>query len=149
MRDYQPGDSFNRISWRASARTGRMMVKEFELDPTADVWVVLDLDARAHVRGLIRDLAHDDPLANLLANATEEYAVTVAASLARHFINQNRTVGLMAAGQHREIIPTDRARQLLKVLEALAVLRAEGASRCPSCWSPRRGASDATARSCW
>lgn len=132
VRDYQPGDSFNRISWRASARTGRMMVKEFELDPTADVWVVLDLDARAHVRGLIRDLAYDDPLANLLANATEEYAVTVAASLARHFTNQNRTVGLMAAGQHREILPTDRgARQLMKILEALAVLRAEGRQPLP------------------
>lgn len=132
VRDYQPGDSFNRISWRTTARTGRLMVKEFELDPTADVWLVLDMDARVHVRDLARDRGATGKLASLLGNATEEYAVTVAASLARHFVNQNRTVGLMAAGQHREIIPTDRgARQQLKILEALAVIRAEGRQALP------------------
>ena len=43
VRDYQPGDSFNRIHWRSSARRDRLMVKEFELDPLADVWIFLDL----------------------------------------------------------------------------------------------------------
>jgi len=47
VRDYVPGDSFNRIHWRSTARTGRMMVKEFELDPTADIWIYLDLAAAA------------------------------------------------------------------------------------------------------
>lgn len=132
VREYLAGDSFNRISWNATARTGKLMVKEFELDPTADVWVILDMDARPHVAGLVADTEHDDPLARMLLNSTEEYAVTAAASLARHFLNQNRTVGLMATGQHREVIPTDRgARQLLKILEALAVLRAEGRQSLP------------------
>jgi uncharacterized protein (DUF58 family) len=134
VREYLPGDSFNRISWPSTARTGRLMVKEFELDPTADVWVVLDMDGRTHVQGAVQGVGaeHDDPLARLLLNSTEEYAVTVAASLARHFLNQNRTVGLMATGQHREVIPTDRgARQLMKILESLAVLRAEGQQPLP------------------
>ena len=43
VRDYQPGDSFNRIHWRSSARKDRLLVKEFELDPLADVWIFLDL----------------------------------------------------------------------------------------------------------
>lgn len=134
VREYLPGDSFNRISWATTARTGRLMVKEFELDPTADVWMVLDMDGRTHVQGLVQGITgeQDDPLARLLLNSTEEYAVTVAASLARHFLNQNRTVGLMASGQHREVIPTDRgARQLMKILESLAVLRAEGQQPLP------------------
>ncbi|CAA9584221.1 MAG: FIG002343: hypothetical protein [uncultured Thermomicrobiales bacterium] len=132
VREYLAGDSFNRISWNATARTGKLMVKEFELDPTADVWVILDMDARPHVAGLVADTEYDDPLARMLLNSSEEYAVTAAASLARHFLNQNRTVGLMATGQHREVIPTDRgARQLLKILEALAVLRAEGRQSLP------------------
>ncbi|MCS7051832.1 MAG: DUF58 domain-containing protein, partial [Thermomicrobium sp.] len=42
VRQYVPGDSFNRIAWSASARTGQLMVKEFELDPSSDVWLVLD-----------------------------------------------------------------------------------------------------------
>lgn len=134
VRDYLPGDSYNRISWRATARTGRMMVKEFELDPTADVWLILDMDGRSQIQGLVQQASpeHDDPIARLLANSTEEYAVTVAASLARHFLNQNRTVGLMMAGQHREVILTDRgARQLMKILEALAIIRAEGRQPLP------------------
>ncbi len=132
VRDYLPGDSFNRMNWQATARTGKLMVKEFELDPTADVWVVLDMDARAHVAGLVEPREGDDPLARLLMDSTEEYAVTVAASLARHFLNQNRTVGLITTGQHHEVIPTDRgARQLMKILEALAVIRAEGRQPLP------------------
>jgi len=134
VRDYLPGDSFNRISWRATARTGRMMVKEFELDPTADVWLVLDMDGRSHIQGQIQgpSAESDDPIARLLLNSTEEYAVTVTSSLARQFLNQNRTVGLVAVGQHREILPTDRgARQLMKIMEALAVLRAEGRQSLP------------------
>lgn len=134
VREYLPGDSFNRISWPTTARTGHLMVKEFELDPTADVWIVLDLDGRTHVQGAVQGVTaeNDDPLARLLLNSTEEYAVTVGASLARHFLNQNRTVGLLATGQHREVIPTDRgARQLMKILESLAVLRAEGQQPLP------------------
>lgn len=134
VREYLPGDSFNRISWLSTARTGHLMVKEFELDPTADVWVVLDMDGRTHIQGMVQGVSadNDDPLARMLLNSTEEYSVTVAASLARHFLNQNRTVGLMMSGQHREILPTDRgARQLMKILEALAVIRAEGQQPLP------------------
>jgi len=134
VREYLPGDSFNRISWASTARTGQLMVKEFELDPTADVWLLLDMDGRAHVQGAVQGAGgeSDDPLARLLLNSTEEYGVTIAASLARHFLNQNRTVGLMATGQHKEVIPTDRgARQLMKILEALAVIRAEGQQPLP------------------
>src|SRR5919202_1673597 len=46
IREYQPGDSFNRIHWRSTARTNQLMVKEFELDPTADVYIVLDMQER-------------------------------------------------------------------------------------------------------
>ena len=33
IRDYVPGDSLNRISWKSTARHGRLMVKEFEVEP--------------------------------------------------------------------------------------------------------------------
>ena len=63
-----------------------------------------------------------------LEPSTEEYVVTLAASVAAHFIRRRRSVGLVAYGQHREFIQADRdERQLGKVLETLAGLRAEGA----------------------
>jgi len=109
VRDYQPSDPYSRIHWPTTARIGRLMVKEFELDPFSDVWIALDLDRQAH-------FGHGP-------ESTEEYAVTVAASLARHFLMQNRSVGLLA---QREVLPPDRGiRQLTKVLELLAVVRAD------------------------
>ena len=130
IREYVPGDSFNRIHWRSTARTNKLMVKEFELDPTADVWIVADMHERSQIvaeeqRTLYRDrrLGRDIQV----PESTEEYIVSAAASIARHLLNGSRNVGLLAWGQHREIIPPEReARQLYKILESLAVIRAHG-----------------------
>jgi uncharacterized protein (DUF58 family) len=107
IRDYQPGDPFNRIHWPNSARLGRLLVKEFEQDPVSDVWIALDFDRNAHVGHGI--------------DSTEECAVTVAASLAKHFLFQSRAVGLLTQGHVLE--PDRGTRQLLKALELLAVVR--------------------------
>ena len=129
IRQYVTGDSFNRIHWRTTARTGQLMVKEFELDPSADVWIVLDMEGRFH---------HAAPDANIPAivdaihgrtsipNSSEEYAVTLAASLARHLLRLNRSVGMVAYGEQHHVIPPEReSRQLYKILESLAMLRAK------------------------
>ncbi len=109
VREYQPADAFNRIHWPTTARTGKLMVKEFELDPFADVWVAIDL--------------HRQVQAGRGAESTEEYAVSVGASFARYFLIQNRSVGLLT--QH-EVIPPDRGtRQLTKIFELLAIARAD------------------------
>lgn len=143
VREYAPGDSMNRIHWRSTARTGRLIVKDFELDPSADVYLVLDMQERAVVRDT-RAPAHtieeiDErilgpwwtrtprarPDLSALLDSTEELAVTATASLARTLLSQNRVVGMVAWGQHHEVLPAERGgRQLLKILEALAVLRA-------------------------
>jgi uncharacterized protein (DUF58 family) len=131
IRDYSPEDAFNRISWSATARLGRLMVKEFDQDPTADVWIVLDLHGRPHRPASrpvnwVPDERGQWPSEAWL-DSTEEYAVTVAASLARRFLQEGRNVGLIASGAHLETIPADRSdRQLVKLLESLAVVRADG-----------------------
>jgi uncharacterized protein (DUF58 family) len=130
IRDYQSGDSFNRIHWRSTARTGKLMVKEFELDPTAEAYLVLDMQERAQQYAVpTRADRQDKRIREVrIAESTEEYGVQAAASITRRLLEQNRTVGLVSWGQHREVIPAEReSRQLFKVLEALAVLRAHGA----------------------
>lgn len=135
VRDYAPGDSFNRIHWPSTARTGRLISKEFELDPTADVWIFLDLERTAQAELVWARLAAEreprlpwEPSPDLtLLPSTVEYGVTIVASLAKHFIVRDRAVGLIAYSHHREVIPADRGeRQLTKILETLAVIRAEG-----------------------
>jgi uncharacterized protein (DUF58 family) len=137
VREYVTGDGFNRIHWPTTARLNRLMVKEFELDPTADVWIYLDLcssaaaalpwsppqpeapifsAARHRARGVLE-----------LPPSTTEYGVTIAASLARYFILRNRAVGMNSRGRTREFVQSDRGeRQLHKFFEALAVVEAAG-----------------------
>ncbi len=48
MREYTPGDDLRRIVWRASARTGTIMVREAEQGITDHITVILDTDRGSH-----------------------------------------------------------------------------------------------------
>lgn len=50
LRQYTPGDDLRRINWRASARTGELMVREAEQGITDKIVLVLDTDRRGHSR---------------------------------------------------------------------------------------------------
>ena len=134
IREYYQGDSFNRIHWPSTARKGRLLVKEFELDPMSDVWIFLDMAAASHFgerhldpSQIVEQAGGRRPPKFELPNSTEEYSVSVAASIAQYFLRNNQSLGLAAAGQSWEIVQADRGdRQALKILETLAVLRAEG-----------------------
>jgi uncharacterized protein (DUF58 family) len=137
VRDYAPGDSFGRIHWPSTARRDRLIVKEFELDPLADIWIVPDMSSFEHYSAseLPEPIASDDIPRWMrereshfrLHESTEEYVVTCAASLAQYFLRSDRAVGMLAYGQSHEVVQPDRGeRQLNRILETLAVLRAEG-----------------------
>ena len=70
VRPYTPGDAFNRIHWRSSARHQELQVKEFDIERSADLWIFSDLDRSAHV-------GSGD-------QATIETTVSAAAALAAH-----------------------------------------------------------------
>jgi uncharacterized protein (DUF58 family) len=42
LREYSPGDSFDEIHWKATAKRGRPITKVFQLERTQEVYVVLD-----------------------------------------------------------------------------------------------------------
>ena len=113
LRTYQPGDSYNRIHWPQTARTGALMVKLFELDPASDVWIALDLE------GGVQAGSGDDN--------TEEAAVAAAASIARYFVTANRSIGMMSFGDDLRVDAPDRGQnQYARILESLALARADG-----------------------
>lgn len=133
VREYAPGDPMNRIHWLSTARRSRLMVKEFELDPLAEVWIFVDA-ARSVQASRPAPPAEYDPqdmwrqrAKFKLPSSTLEYGISAAASLARYYLQMGRAVGLVSAGQILSVLPPDRGgRQLGKILEALAMLRAEG-----------------------
>ena len=42
LREYAPGDSYDEIAWKASARRGRPIVRVFQVERTQDVFAVID-----------------------------------------------------------------------------------------------------------
>ncbi|MGD0861623.1 MAG: DUF58 domain-containing protein [Candidatus Limnocylindrales bacterium] len=113
VRPYAPGDSFNRIHWRSTAKLGEIQVKEFDLEQTADVWLFADLDAE--VQAGEGDIS------------TVEESLRVTASIAHYAILENRAVGLTTSGHRLVSIPADRGpRQRLKLMQLLAAVEGDG-----------------------
>ncbi|MGE5249463.1 MAG: DUF58 domain-containing protein [Bacteroidota bacterium] len=140
VREYVPGDPMKRIHWPTTVRRGEIMVKEFEQDPQAEIWLFLDAEETVHYeksRGLPEQKA-DAMLYKVdsflfgrrpefhLPPSTLEYAVTISASLAHYFLAQGRAVGLVTSGRAYTAIPAERSeRQESKILETLAFVEAE------------------------
>jgi len=115
VRPYAPGDAFNRIHWRSTARHGEIQVKEFELEQTADAWIFLDLERSAQAgRG---------------EDSTVEVAVRIAASVADKALLENRAVGMTVNAHRQAVLPADRgSRQHLKVMQLLAAVEGDGST---------------------
>jgi uncharacterized protein (DUF58 family) len=116
LRDYVNGDSLNSISWKATARHGRIMVKEFEMEPSNSIWVVADMEKRANTGPAGRDI--------------EETVVKMAASVCTRYADRGYPVGLLAHGNERfSMAPQRGPDHLLRIMDALAEVRATGNMR--------------------
>jgi uncharacterized protein (DUF58 family) len=115
VRPWAPGDAFNRIHWKATARHGDIHVKEFDLEQTADAWVVLDLERAVQ-------LGTGD-------ESTVEVAVRAAAAVADKALVENRAVG-MTINAHRlaQLQPDRGGRQHLKIMQLLAAVEGDGST---------------------
>lgn len=130
VRDYAPGDGLNRIHWPSTARRRRLIAKEFELDPMADAWLLVDASQSAQAALPVAPAPQRQALIGRrvsLPPSSIEYAVTAAASIALYLLNRSQSVGLIAHAQMRQVIQADRGTaQLYRLLESLAVLGACG-----------------------
>ncbi|OGN98682.1 MAG: hypothetical protein A2Y58_03805 [Chloroflexi bacterium RBG_13_51_52] len=115
VRDYINGDNFRNIHWHTTAHTGNLMVKEFDPDfvnyAYKDIWIVMDMHSTSHCgKG---------------NETTEEYAVTIAASLAKKYIDNGKKVGLMASGDRSFLfLPETGDEHREELLRALAMIDA-------------------------
>jgi uncharacterized protein (DUF58 family) len=134
VRPYIPGDPMRRIHWPTTARKGELIVKEYEQDPQAEVWIFLDAQQRVQAQAAYE--TPNLPLESLLFQrkpkltlppSTLEYGISVAASLAHYFLGQKRSVGLVVRDRAHAMIPAERSqRQETKIIETLAFVEGQG-----------------------
>lgn len=130
LREYAPGDPLNQISWTATARRGQMMVKEFDPDPTADLWVLVDLGNppdRQSVHWMDRMESGEPATASTFPDDAEETTIALAASIAERALAEGRKVGLLV---NREmpirLEPDNSQRQWFRIFETLALATSFG-----------------------
>lgn len=113
VRDYRPEDSFRRVHWPATARTGQLQVKVYQ--PTSGKVLVVCLNVSTfarHWEGVYPELL--------------EHLIQMAATLVNEGIQDGYKVGLIANGclahadQPFRIPPGRSPQQLSRLLEALA-----------------------------
>src|SRR5207342_2813358 len=113
VRPYAPGDAMNRIHWKTTARHGELQVKEFDLEQTADAWIILDLQ-----RGIGGGRGDE---------STTEAAIRAAAAISDKAIAENRAVGFTVNAGRTAFLPADRGgRQHQKIMQLLAAVEADG-----------------------
>lgn len=109
LREYRRGDNPRHVHWPTSARLSQLMVKEYEPLASPCLYLVLDLAADANVgQG---------------KHATLEYAVKIAASLARLACDNGMPVRL--AGHGKQALDLGEA-HFGEMLERMAVIDADG-----------------------
>ena len=124
LRAYQPQDDLRHMHWKASARTGRLVVRQFTAEDERRVTVALD--TRAHALADEADF-----------NSRFERGVTHAASLVKHFIDERAEVRLVIGDEAgRYGVGTEHLHACMRRL-ALAAPEVEGrgAAPLPASWA--------------
>ena len=107
IREYTVTDPMKTINWKASARTGELMVNTFESTHTEKVMLLLDVEDS----GILK------------YEYLTEYAISVAASLSRKMIARGTEVGLytnIGADSHTYLALSNTKKQLSDIERLLA-----------------------------
>ena len=113
VREYRYGDPLRAIHWPTTARQGRMIVREYDIDASGDVWIVIDLNVGNH-------LGHG-------VEGTEEETILLASAIMAQGIRENRAVGLAGYGAEPfTLYPAKGVGQQWRLLHRLALATADG-----------------------
>lgn len=102
LREYRPGDSIHSIHWKSSARQGHMMVQKHHPPFPEKLFLILGIPS----------------------SPEGEKLLSLTASLALYFLNQNVEVGLHTEGKEgiHHLLPLSGREQAHKILRTLALL---------------------------
>jgi uncharacterized protein (DUF58 family) len=113
LREYREGDEYRDICWTAAARRGKLVTRNYQVERSQTVWIVID--SGRLMRARIRDLTKLD------------YAVNAALSLAQVALYSGDRVGLLAYGRKlQQRVPAARgSAHLRQMIEQLSNIHEE------------------------
>jgi uncharacterized protein (DUF58 family) len=115
LRDYLDGDDLRDVCWKASARRGALITKQYQTERSQAVWLLIDAGRllQARVGGYSK----------------LDYATATALAMSQLALASGDRVGLLAYGRDTQQLITPRrgGGQLRQILDALALVRGEAA----------------------
>jgi uncharacterized protein (DUF58 family) len=113
LREYRRGDNPRHVHWPTTARLNELMVKEFEPLASACLYLVLDQARDANAGGG--------------RQASFEYAVRIAGSIAKYATGNHIPTRLIGQGEHPMFLPAGTGEHHYQgILDELAVVDADG-----------------------
>jgi uncharacterized protein (DUF58 family) len=115
LRDYLDGDDLRDVCWKASARRGALITKQYQTERSQAVWLLIDAGRllQARVSGYTK----------------LDYATATALAMSQLALASGDRVGLLAYGRDTQqlIAPRRGGGQLRQILDALALVHGEAA----------------------
>lgn len=114
-REYEPGDDLRRLDWRVMARSDRNVIKQFTMETSLGVRLVVDSSGAMAFRGKGVIPGRKGGL----SLSKGRYASHLAAVLARIFLRQGDRVGMEVLGGAQAIGLEGRPQQLQRICRQL------------------------------
>lgn len=120
LRDYREGDDLRDLCWTATARRGSPITRQYQIERSQAVWIVLDCGRLMRSRVAMA-------AGNGHVHSKLDYACTTAVALAQLAHYSGDRVGLLAYGQgmQQRLLPGRGAAHMRQMIESLAQVSAE------------------------
>jgi len=137
LRDYQQGDELRNVSWTATARRNKLVSRQFTVERSQQVWIVLDAGRLSRTafelkRGGVESFSETEAektAAHLLTVTQLDQATQAAAMLAQVINGSGDKFAMMSYGQKvQQLLPPGAGQAHLRVLiDQLSRTRSERA----------------------
>jgi uncharacterized protein (DUF58 family) len=137
LRDYQPGDELRKISWTATARRGRLVTRQFTVERSQQVWMMLDAGRLSRTafelrRGGVESFAEtsaEREAAHVLTVTQLDQAATAATMLAQVIQGSGDKFAMLAYGREVQQLlpPGNGAAHVRLLIDLLSQTRSEAA----------------------
>ena len=137
LRDYQPGDELRKISWTATARRGRLVTRQFTVERSQQVWMMLDAGRLSRTafelrRGGVekfKETSAEREAEHLLTVTQLDQAATAATMLAQVIQGSGDKFAMLAYGREvQQLLPPGAGSAHVRLLmDLLSQTRSEAA----------------------